>query len=346
MDRRWLWLLIVPIGLTFAYGWYLSDWFRPDIPTAPPGGNVTLEPFADGFDRPVFLFEHQGVPLVVEQAGRLVHLNGTPYLDIRDRVASDGERGLLGAASDGRLFVHYTDKAGDTVLARFDGPDETILLQVKQPYPNHNGGMIAFGPDGYLYMGLGDGGLAGDPLEHAQNPDTLLGSILRLDVSTTIGAPPDNPFVDGGGHEYVWAYGLRNPWRFSFDGGDLWVGDVGQGAVEEISRIRPDETGANLGWPLFEGTTRYRIGTVSDHHRPITQYDHDGGHCSVTGGYVLPSGYVFGDYCSGQIWLFDGTLKRALDTDLNISSFAKLGSAYYVIDHGGSIWHIASAGSK
>ncbi len=344
MDRRWLWLLIIPLGLTAVYGWYLSDWFRPDIDSAPQGGNLTFELVADGFDQPVFIFEHDGETLVLEQPGRVVTLGHEVRLDLTDRVGSGGERGLLGAASDGRLFLHYTDKQGDTVLSRFDGANETILLQVDQPYANHNGGMLAFGPDGYLYMGLGDGGLAGDPNENGQNPSTLLGSILRLNVTSDLFAPSDNPFVDGGGHPYVWAYGLRNPWRFSFDDdGALWVGDVGQGAVEEITVIAPGAGGENLGWPMFEGTARYRAGSVPDHLRPIAVYDRDGGHCSVTGGITTGAGYVFADFCSGQFWLYQDRLFRVVDTDMMVSSFGQVGGVDYVLDYGGRVFRMQTA---
>lgn len=253
----------------------------------------------------------------------------TEYGDLSDRVIDyreENEGGLLGLAfspefgSDGRVYVYYT--AGDprrSVLSRFrvvgdaiDVGSETVLLEVPQPYGNHNGGQIAFGPDGYLYVGLGDGGSGGDPEGNGQDVSTLLGSILRLDVSgegNTV--PPDNPFVDTrGGRPEIYAYGLRNPWRFSFDRatGDLWAGDVGQNTWEEVDRI---EAGGNYGWNVMEGLECYESSDceTSGLEAPRAVYGHDEG-CSVTGGYVyrgtsmpeLDGWYVYGDYCSGMIW--------------------------------------------
>lgn len=300
---------------------------------------MTLESVAEGFTRPVYVThagDGSGRVFVVEQRGRIYILRGTqreeqPFLDIESRVGSRGnEQGLLGLAfhprytENGQFFVNYTNLEGDTVIARFqasgdtaDPNSETILLQIDQPYPNHNGGQVAFGPDGYLYIGTGDGGSSGDPLDAGQRLDTLLGKILRIDVDQGVpyAIPPDNPWASGnGGLPEIWAYGLRNPWRFSFDRatGDLYIGDVGQNRVEEISfQAAGTPGGMNFGWRITEGSDCFRgqdcntTGLVP----PIAEYDHSKG-CSVTGGYVyrgeafpqLQGVYFFGDFCSQLIW--------------------------------------------
>jgi glucose/arabinose dehydrogenase len=273
-------------------------------------------------DERLFIIEKVG-RIRILQAGNLVE---RPFLDLTDRVGSDGnEQGLLGLAfhpryaENGLFFVNYTDRNGNTVIARFqvtadpnlaDPSSETVLLRVNQPYGNHNGGVLAFGPDGYLYAGLGDGGSAGDPQGNAQNLDTLLGKILRLDVDSAqpYAIPADNPF----GNE-IWAYGLRNPWRFSFDRqtGDLYIGDVGQGQWEEIDFVPAGSPGGmNFGWKYFEGTHPYE-GTPPQGTQvvaPVAEYSHSEG-CSVTGGYVYRGAmpewngiYLYGDYCSGTVW--------------------------------------------
>lgn len=297
------------------------------------------------FDDPVFL-THDGSDrvFIVEQWGMIWSAGldferSTPFLDIRDRVNSgSNEEGLLGLAfspdfmDDRQIFVYYSAAfPRRTILSRFvvgnDGlPDtdsELVVLEVAQPFGNHNGGMIAFGPDGYLYVGLGDGGSRGDPQGNAQDRSTLLGSLLRIDVSeSTEGeryrVPPDNPFVGmSGARGEIWAYGLRNPWRFSFDGdgetgddrtGDLWLGDVGQNAYEEINLI---VRGGNYGWNTLEGLHCYGADACirGGFDLPIVEYGHDLG-CSVTGGYVyrgdaipeLNGAYVYADFCSGRVW--------------------------------------------
>jgi glucose/arabinose dehydrogenase len=251
----------------------------------------------------------------------------TPYLDITDRVGSGGnEQGLLGLAFhpnyqvNGLFFVNYTDKNGNTVIARYrvtgdpnvaDPTGEMALLRVTQPFQNHNGGVLAFGPDGYLYAGLGDGGSAGDPQGNAQSLSTWLGKILRLDVDSAepYAIPPDNPF----GNE-IWAYGLRNPWRMSFDRqtGDLYIGDVGQNQWEEIDFVSAGTPGGmNFGWNYMEGTHPYE-GTPPQGTQlvpPVAEYSHSEGGCSVTGGYVYRGAmpewngiYLYADYCSGIVW--------------------------------------------
>ena len=282
------------------------------------------------------------------------------FLDIRNRVSDKGnEEGLLGLAFDpkyaenGHFYVYYS-AAGPrrSVLSRFSVPpgsttadpaSELVLLEIPQPFSNHNGGQIAFGPDGYLYVGLGDGGRAGDPFDNGQDRSTLLGSILRIDVGIVderggYGIPPDNPFraAGDGSRPEIWAYGLRNPWRFSFDleTGDLWVADVGQNQYEEVDLIEP---GGNYGWNVMEGNSCFSPSTGCSTEglvRPVVQYGREDG-CSITGGYVywgsrLPSlrgAYVYGDFCSGRIWAlrYDGTVVsehlELIDSELRISSF-------------------------
>ncbi len=352
--------------------------------TSTPVADATLLPNADefqwvpvaaGFLRPVDIQNaNDGSDrlFVVEQAGRiLIYTNGrvlpTPFLNIIDQVGSAGnEQGLLGLAfhpryaENGLFFVNYTDRSGNTVIARFhtsadpdvaDPASETQLLHVNQPFPNHNGGGLAFGPDDYLYAGLGDGGSGGDPLGNGQKTDTLLGKILRLDVDSgePYAIPTDNPF----GSE-VWAYGLRNPWRISFDSrtGDLWIGDVGQGEWEEID-ILPSGSpgGANFGWNLMEGSHPYNGSTQPGLLLPVAEYSHAEGGCSVTGGHVYRGAelsewqgvYLFGDYCSGIVW---GVVRSGqgwqsqilFQTGLRISSFGvDEAGELYVADLQGSI---------
>lgn len=315
----------------------------------------------DGSGR-LFVVELGGTVRVLEPGTAATTL----FLDIDDRVLSGGERGLLGLAfhpqfaDNGRFFVHYTRAPdGASVVAEVadaSTPDarkasERVMLTVPQPYANHNGGMIAFGPDGYLYIALGDGGSSNDPENRAQNIDDLLGKILRIDVdgAQPYAIPADNPFAGGTpGRDEIFAYGLRNPYRFSFDRetGALLVGDVGQGQREEIDRVA---LGDNLGWRLYEGTRCTGLGPcgTTGLTPPIAEYPHTGGRCSVTGGYAyrgsagtLPAGaYVFGDYCSGEIFvLVNGALHVLADTTLNISSFGEdEHGELYVVGLGGTV---------
>ena len=285
------------------------------------------------------------------------------FLDITDQVNSTGnEEGLLGLAFDpgytinGYFYVSYTASLPRrSVISRFsvsqgdpnqaDAVNELVILEVDQPYPNHNGGHIAFGPDGYLYIGLGDGGAAGDPLDNGQDRGTLLGSILRIDVSNATpgrpyAIPSDNPFVGGGDdiRKEIWAFGLRNPWRFSFDRltGDLWAADVGQADYEEIDVIEP---GSNYGWNIMEGTHCYSPSAQCSQAGltlPISEYSHNG-ECSVIGGYVyrsslLPSlygAYLYADHCSGTVWAlrYDGVQvteqAELVDSELTITAFGE-----------------------
>ncbi len=284
----------------------------------------------------------RGQLFVTEQAGRIRIFPNDPgateaatFLDIRPAVGTQGfEEGLLGLAFDpdyrasGHFYVYYSAaNPRRSVISRFslsenpnvaDPNSEFIILEVAQPFSNHNGGQVAFGPDGYLYIGLGDGGSGGDPQGNGQNRSTLLGSILRIDVTGTSDGrnyliPPDNPFVDiPDARDEIWAYGLRNPWRFSFDpmSGTLWLGDVGQNNWEELDIIH---RGLNYGWNIMEGNHCYRPGADCNPtglELPIIEYPNPGEGCSITGGYVflargMPSlvgAYVYGDYCSGNIW--------------------------------------------
>jgi glucose/arabinose dehydrogenase len=320
-----------------------SSQFESETP-GPPGGTVpvALQQVAEGLAFPLYLTAPPGDPrlFVVEKGGaiRIIRdgvLLTTPFLDIHAQVSTGGEQGLLGLAFDpayatnGRFIVHYTDPAGDTRLSAFQvsaDPDraepgsERVILTVDQPFPNHNGGQIAFGPDGFLYLGLGDGGSEGDPNGTGQRLDDLLGNILRLSLSPTgYTVPPDNPFVGrSGARGEVWSYGLRNPWRFSFDRltGDLYIGDVGQDRLEEID-VAPASAGggrgANYGWKVMEGRSCYAASgcDTTGLTLPVLQYDHSQG-CSVTGGYVyrgaaipaLQGHYFYADYCRGFVRSF------------------------------------------
>lgn len=351
----------------------------------PDAAGYSWKPILDGLDKPIdltsardgsgrlFILEQEGIVIVVEDGVR----RQEPFLDIRDRVGADGsERGLLGIAfhpgypENGFFYVNYTDKSGNTVIARFqvssqdanqaDPSSEQRLLQVEQPYANHNGGGVAFGPDGYLYIALGDGGSGGDPMDNAQSTNTLLGKILRINVDATgqdeahYGIPGDNPFSSGGGLPEIWAYGLRNPWRFSFDHltGDLYIGDVGQNKWEEINYLPVGSPGGiNFGWNFMEGTHSFEGTAPGGLTNPVFEYDHSQG-CSVTGGVVyrgqqIPEWngiYFLGDYCSGNIWgLFrnsqgDWESKLLFNGVGNITSFGldETGEVYLVI-HNGSL---------
>jgi glucose/arabinose dehydrogenase len=348
----------------------------------PAAVEVELVPVVGGLDRPVGLAnagDGRGWLFVVEKVGRIRIVAGgdliaSPFLDISDRVgSSQNEQGLLGLAfhpdyaNNGFFFVNYTDLQGDTAVSRFsvsadparaDPGSEAVLLRVEQPAGNHNGGHVAFGPDGYLYIGLGDGGGAGDRYGNGQNGQTLLGAMLRLDIDqgTPYAIPEDNPFV---GNEQVrdeiWALGLRNPWRYSFDRltGDLYIADVGQNTYEEVNLQRAGDTsGQNYGWPIMEGLHCFPADRPCEREGltlPVWEYDHTQG-CSVTGGYVyrgedlsvLRGIYLFGDYCSGTIWGLapardggDWRVARLTQTDLQLSTFGEDETGeLYVLDMG------------
>jgi glucose/arabinose dehydrogenase len=310
------------------------------VTSFPDPNNYQWVPVVSGLNRPVDIQsagDGSGRLFIVDQTGRIRivqdgQLLPTPFLDIISKIRSQGsEQGLLGLAfhpnyaKNGQFFVNYTDRQGNTVIARYqvsvsdpnqaDPNSEVRLIQVDQPFANHNGGGLAFGPDGYLYAGLGDGGSGGDPMGNGQSVETLLGKLLRIDVNSgdPYAIPADNPFASGGGLPEIWAYGLRNPWRFSFDRatGDLYIGDVGQNSWEEIDHL-PAGTpgGTNFGWNVYEGTHQYgQARDLTNAVFPVAEYGHDQG-CSVTGGVVyrgptLPEWqgiYLYSDYCSGLVW--------------------------------------------
>jgi uncharacterized protein (TIGR03437 family) len=347
---------------------------------------IQLVPVAEGLTSPLYVTharDGSGRLFIVEQIGRIRVLPPgaasplpAPFLDIQSKVVSGGERGLLGLAfhpqytSNRRFFVNYT-RAGDgaTVVSEFttsaSDPNlaltaEKVILTIAQPFANHNGGMIEFGPDGLLYIGMGDGGDAFDPGNRAQNIEELLGKMLRIDVDTPNGAvpyssPTDNPFFGSApGRDEIYAVGMRNPFRFSFDRatGQLYVGDVGQTQIEEIDIVT---RGANYGWRVFEGTQCTNIDPLCGSPGftpPITQYGHTNGRCSVTGGYVYrgsrstftPGSYLFGDFCTGEIFLYNnGAMSLLLDTNLLISSFGEDAEGeIYVVNLGGSVFRLAA----
>jgi glucose/arabinose dehydrogenase len=357
--------------VTIALEVVQSGFASPLYVTAPPGDTDRL-----------FVVERGGLIRIVEDGGILP----TPFLDLTGLTVGSGEQGLLGLAfhpvyeTNGHFYVSYTDASGDTHLARYtvsaspdvaDAASAEPILFVDQPYSNHNGGMLAFGPDGMLYAGLGDGGSGGDPDGNGQDASTLLGSLLRLDVDAGLpyGVPADNPFV---GHatyrEEIWAYGLRNPWRFSFDRetDDLYIGDVGQNAVEEIDfQAASSMGGENYGWNVMEGTRCYSPSSgcsQSGLTLPVAEYGHSAG-CSVTGGYVyrgsdwpdLQGRYFFGDFCSGWIRSFvavDGAATDLQDhsadvaVGLQLASFGEDGAGeLYVVSLGGTLYGLTGAAS-
>ena len=338
------------------------------------------------FRRPILLLQAPADSrmFVVEQAGRVLAFDDDPavaraqvFVDIRARV-EDGpnEAGLLGMAfhpgfaANRQVFLSYTRRAAArrlmSVISRFTADisggalnpgSEEVILTLDQPFGNHNGGNIAFGPDGYLYIGFGDGGSRGDPQGNGQNVNTLLGALLRIDVdgARPYAIPPGNPFAKGGGRPEIYPWGLRNPWRFSFDraSGDLWLADVGQNDIEEIDLI---ERGGNYGWNLREGTAIYRrAARTQGLIGPVGQYRHNFG-CSITGGYIYDGGaipglggaYVFGDFCSGRIWaLFhalDGRpMIQILDSNISLSSFGQAHDGrLFALDLGGAIFELTA----
>ena len=337
--------------------------------TLSPLQGVALEPVADGFDQLVWAGVDPAIGeiIVIERRGLIRTIDGEIVFDIDARVSSGaGEQGLLGIAfhpSDPDLFyVNYTQAGGDTVVAEFartngmmDPGTETRLLEIPQPASNHNGGNLAFGPDGMLYVGLGDGGAANDRFNNGQDPFTLLGSMLRLDPTSPSGdlpytIPEDNPFVDGGGDPLVWATGLRNPWRFAFDGGFLYVTDVGQNEWEEVSVVPVAAAPAlDFGWPTLEGTNCFRTGgcDTTGLVQPAIEYSHGEG-CSVTGGVVmrdpaipeLDGFYVYGDYCSGFVRGFFGP-----EADGQAELLSGAGSiSHFGVDNDGAVLVVTLSG--
>jgi glucose/arabinose dehydrogenase len=343
---------------------------------------ITLEPVANGLPNLVSV-THAGDSrlFITLQSGLVMIHDGThvlpqPFLDVRSLVTSGGERGLLSIAfhpdyaQNGFFYVNYTNLSGNTVVARYsvspldpnraDPSSALPILAITQPFSNHNGGQLQFGPDGYLYIGMGDGGSGGDPGNRAQNLNDLLGKMLRIDVDSgsTYAIPPSNPFAGQAGvRPEIWSYGLRNPWRFSFDRatGDLWIADVGQGTWEEID-FQPVTSigGENYGWRRMEGTHCFNPSSNCNPGTlvlPVIEYDHGVG-CSVTGGYVyrgtrnprLAGQYIYGDYCTGRIFgatrNASGTVTTSplIDVSFNISTFGEdVAGEVYVGDYSNGI---------
>ena len=374
----------------------------PSVPTGsaaivPTRIHLGLSRVATGLSKPLLVTnagDGSGRLFVVEQTGAIRIIKGgtllaAPFLDLSASVSGGTEQGLLGLAfhpsykANGRLYVSYTDRSGTSIIReyrvsatnpdRVNGTSGRTLIRLRQPYANHNGGNIVFGPDGDLYVGFGDGGGAGDPGNRAQNLGTMLGKLLRIDVNRRTGTlpygiPATNPFVGRAGLDQIWAVGLRNPWRWSFDRatGDLWIGDVGQDTWEEVdravaSRGRNAGRGLNFGWRVMEASHCYapssgcsRTGKTL----PLTEYRHTNGRCSVTGGFVyrgtrfpdLVGAYLFADYCSGEVWYVDrgaarGTAPRlALDTNALITSFGQdQAGELYLTDGNGSVYRVTDS---
>jgi glucose/arabinose dehydrogenase len=341
--------------------------------TTVPGRPLAITNAGDGSGR-LFVAEQGGAVYIVKGGT----VTSTAFLDISGQVSGGGEQGLLGIAfhpdfpSDNRVFVDYTDGAGDTVVSSFRVdpaspnavlPAETQIIKVDQPYANHNGGAINFGPDGYLYIALGDGGSGGDPENRAQNLSSLLGKILRLDVSPAAGyaIPSSNPFVGKAGADEIWHFGLRNPFRFSFDRktGDLWIGDVGQNAWEEIDVARAGVGGLNFGWDDMEGNHCFEPSpgcATSSRVLPVVEYSHDLG-CAVIGGNVyrgsayaaLKGGYVFSDECTGFTWALNPAgsgqqaLVRVADASVGIAGYGEdEAGELYAADLGGQLYRVSA----
>lgn len=351
----------------------------------PNASGYSWQVVASGLDKPTGLVnagDGTGRLFIIEQGGLIrILIDGkvlsSPFLDLTTKVTCCGEQGLLGLAfhpnyvENGFFYVDYTEKINNqlyTVVSRFtvsgndlnqaDPGSEMRVLHIEQPFQNHNGGELQFGPEGYLYIAMGDGGSAGDPLGNGQSLQTLLGKILRIDIDSSepYAIPPSNPYVNGGGLWEIWLVGLRNPWKFSFDSltGDMYIGDVGQDAWEEITYIPAGNLGGeNLGWNYFEGTHPYRGSPPLDavFIVPVAEYGHDVG-VSITGGYVyhgkeLPAWqgvYLYGDFSSGSVWgllkLPDGTWQNALmfETGILVSSFGlDENGEIYLVDFRGTI---------
>ena len=347
-----------------------------------PGGTIRLEQVDGRFRNPVYLASPPGDSrlFIVEQAGRIrIVKNGQalsePFLDIADRVRSGGEQGLLSVAfhpdyrTNGYFYVNFTDRSGDTRVERFkvsanpdvaDPASSKLVIGIDQPYANHNGGLVMFGPDGMLYVGMGDGGSGGDPHGNGQNRNALLGKILRLDVSSEpYGIPVGNPRT--GGRAEIWATGMRNPWRFAFDrqAGLLYVADVGQNEIEEIDVESATEPGLNYGWNIMEGDHCYRSSSCDREGlvMPKVTYNHSGGACSVTGGFVyrgrrIPSlvgTYFYSDYCAGWLKSFrmvNGAVtdRREWKTSESLGHVVSFGEdafgELYILTEGGKVLRI------
>lgn len=361
----------------------------PDAATSTASHTMRLEQVGDRFQAPVHVASPAGDPrlFVVEQAGRIRVVksgvaSATPFLDITSRVKSGGEQGLFSVAfhpnyrANGFFFVDFTDKHGDTHIERFkvsanadvaDSASSLLILKIAQPYGNHNGGLVMFGPDGMLYIGMGDGGSGGDPKANGQNRNALLGKILRINVSRTepYSIPVGNPYANGAeGKPEVWATGIRNPWRFAFDraAGLLYIADVGQGEIEEVDVVKSSRAGVNYGWNIMEGEACYRPSSNCNKdglELPALSYRHVANACSITGGFVyrgsrIPSivgHYFYSDYCAGWIHSFkyeNGTATGKREWTIpdigHVVSFGEDSSGeLYVVSESGKIWRMAAA---
>jgi glucose/arabinose dehydrogenase len=353
-----------------------------------PRVSIAMQEIVGGLDQPVYLTAPAGDArlFIVEQAGRIMMVkNGTlsprPFLDIRDKVGAGGERGLLSVAfhplyrTNGFLFVHYTDKSGDSNIERYkvsrdpdaaDPNSAKLILKIDQPYGNHNGGMNLFGPDGMLYIGMGDGGSEYDPHGNGQNNAILLSKLLRINVDKgePYSIPSANPFAKGGGRGEIWATGLRNPWRFAFDAkdGNLYIADVGQDKYEEVDVVPINRAGVNYGWSVMEGFHCLRGSTCSQTglQHPALEYTHADG-CSITGGFVyrgskipaLDGHYFYADYCNSWLRSFkyvNGQVTEKAEWPVaklpNIASFGLDGAGeLYAVSHQGKIYKMVAAPS-
>ena len=339
---------------------------------------VAIAAMSDKNDKRLFVAEQDGTIRTIKEDKTL---DSTPFLDITGKVLSQGEMGLLGmafhpkVAENNFLYVNYIDKNMNTVVARYtiskttgraESNSEKVIFKVKQPYSNHDGGALAFGPDGYLYIGMGDGGSAGDPEKRAQNMNDLLGKMLRIDVDggDPYSVPADNPFVSGGAKPEIWSSGLRNPWRFSFDRktGDMYMADVGQGLYEEIDfQLSTSKGGENYGWRCYEGQHEFKTDGCEDaskYVKPIIEYDHSDGRCSVTGGYVyrgskypaLDGKYFYGDFCGGQLYYAEQksgqwAVVKAASTSYQLTTFGEDSAGeLYLADYAtGTIYQVTDS---
>lgn len=358
---------------------------------------ISLQSFSTGFSSPLEITNAGDSRLFVVEKGGLIKIlndngtvNTTPFLDISLLVSTTSERGLLGLAfhpdyaTNGYFFINYSNTSGDTVIARYsvyaanpnvaNPSSATILMTIDQPYDNHNGGSLKFGSDGYLYIGMGDGGSGGDPQGYAQNttidgsnPSRIyLGKMLRIDVNETTAPfysiPSTNPFVGQAGKEEIWAIGLRNPWKFSFDSatGDLWIADVGQGNLEEINKTTfPLTAGLNYGWRCYEGNTAFNTAgcpVSSSLTFPLLDINHSTGACSITGGYVyngttypnLQGKYLFSDYCDSRIGIVTSTGNLSYSSSFPGNNFVSFGEdvnreLYVAAINNGTIYKITDS---
>ena len=368
---------IIILGVLLAVAVVLVGWLllrKPSVTPTPTSNTATQPPkvqlalYATGLNKPTSIVS-TGIAgdkrlFVLDQSGKIMIVNASgtvvkePFLDISRLVLFGGEAGLLGMtfspkyATDGYFYINYIDTELNTVVSRYkvssdantaDTSTAQVILKLKQPYQNHNGGALVFGPDGYLYIALGDGGSGGDPEQRAQDLSTLLGKVIRIDVSQLpYKSPSDNPFISiAGARPEIWDLGLRNPWRISFDSKthELYIADVGQGGVEEINVEPASRGGNNYGWRCYEGDKEFKLDGCKARDQyvfPSISYDHADGRCSVTGGYVyrgknypaLDGSYFYGDYCGGQVYRMDRkdgkfTPTQVADTPYKISTFGQ-----------------------